>query len=386
MSAHDKSKYEPVVLLGGYGLVAESFKRQEIKTYVKKLSTLGINTHSPKVSIVKILIFLMRFLQNIILVYRIIKRERIKLVYLNSSVQLTSALASRLAGVEIVWHVREIMPDTKAGRLLIRLINSLASDIIAISMEVKRQFDSSKTTLIYDGINLEEFKPDLEKEILFERYGLDENETVFVHAGQLFPVKGSFVYLKAAKLLVDAGCSVKFFVVGGASSNIVDGSIWCKVKRAVKSLLGYKAISWKEELEKFAKDQGIADRVIFTGWQNNIANLICLAHAVVSPHYVPEPFGLTLIEAGALKRPVISSTISPTPQIVIDGKTGVLVEPNNPERLAMAMKYIIDNPIEGRRMGENGYQNVMNNFHINATHSKIRRLCEDHLVRTDSHG
>ena len=63
--------------------------------------------------------FLFWFLQNVFVVYRIIKIEKIKLVYLNSSILLTSALASCLTGVKVVWHVREIMPDTKAGRFLI---------------------------------------------------------------------------------------------------------------------------------------------------------------------------------------------------------------------------------------------------------------------------
>lgn len=144
----------------------------------------------------------------------------------------------------------------------------------------------------------------------------------------------------------------------------------------IKYLLGYKTIVWKEELEKLTRDKGIAKKVIFTGFRNDVPNFITLSDAIVVPHCVPEPFGRVLIEAGALKKPIISTNIPPTPEIVIDGKTGLLVEPNSPKTLAKAMEYIINNPIEARKMGENGYRNVVNNFHSDVTHSKITKLYE----------
>lgn len=378
---NDKSDYEPIVLFGMNGPFEESLRKKGVKIYIKKLSVLGVNTHSPKISAIQIISFLIRFLPNIIMVHKIIKNERVSLVHINSSVSITSAIASYLAGVKVVWHIREVIPDTKIGKLQKRLIKFIASDIIVISKEVAKQLNSCKTTLIYNGINPEKFKPNLEKEVIRKKYGLnEEKETIFTHIGQLFPEKGTFIFLKAAKLLTEFGYNVRFFIIGGHPISNLNSSFITKTKKVLKYLLGLRTKTWKEKLKNFVRDEGIAERVIFTGYRDDIPNFISLSDAIVAPHYVPEPFGRTLIEAGALKKPVISTHMPPTPEIVIDGKTGLLVKPNSPEALAEAMKCIIDNPIEAQRMGENAYQHVLNNFHINMTHSKIKKLYQKVLI------
>ena len=370
----DKSKYEPVVLLRKSSSAIEGFfKREYVKTYIKNLSVLSINTHSPKLSVIGIFEFFAYFLQSIIEVYRIIKNENVDLVYINSSVFITSGIASWLAGVKVVWHIREIIPDTKIGKLQKRLIELISSDIIAISKEVQKKFDKWKTTLIYNGIDPEEFKPNLEREVISKKYGLSEEETIFTHVSQLYPAKGSFIFLKAARILIEAGYKVRFWVIGGHSGNSTN-DFTTRIKNVVKHLLRHK--DCKEELEKFARDSGIAYRVIFTGYRDDVPNFISLSNATVAPNLQAEGFGRVLIEAGALRKPVISTDIPPTSEIVIDGKTGILVEPKSPEALAEAMIYIINNPREARKMGENGYQNVVNNFHTDITYSKIADLYE----------
>jgi len=288
---------------------------------------------------------------------------------------IVSAIASRIAGVKVVWHIREVIPDSKIGKLERTLIELIASNIIAISRAIQDQFDKRKTTLIYNGINPEEFKPNSEREAIRKKYGLNDEETIFTHIGQLYPAKGSFIFLKAAKLLIESGYNVRFFVVGGHSRNSAN-DFTTRMKSVVKHLLGHKNYNYKEELEKFARDSAIADRVIFTGYRDDVPNFISLSDAIVAPNLQAEGFGRVLIEAGALRKPAISTNIPPNPEIIMDGETGLPVEPNNPEVLAKAMISIINKPEEARKMGENGYQNVVNNFHINVTHSKIADLYE----------
>lgn len=379
---NDKSDYEPVVLFGMNGPYEESLRAKGVKTYIKKLSVLGVNTHSPKISSIQIIRFLIRFLPNIIMVYKIIKNEKVSLVHINSSVSITSAIASYLAGVKVIWHIREIIPNTKIGRLQKWLIKFIASDIIAISKEVAKHLDTPKTTLIYNGINPEKFKPTLEREVMRKKYQLNKEEKIFTHIGQLFPAKGTFIFLKAAKLLTESGYNVRFFIIGGHPISNLNSSFITKTKKVLKYLLGLRTKTWKEELKNFARDERIAERVIFTGYRDDVANFISLSDAVVVPHCVPEPFGRVLIEAGVLRKPVISSNIPATPEIIIDGETGFLVKPKNPKALAKTMEYIINNPIQAQKMGENGYRNVVNNFHINMTHSKIQKLYEKILMET----
>lgn len=374
LSSLDRNRYDPIVLLRKTSNTAieDFFKEESEKIYFGRICPIGVNTHSPKLSIIDLRFFIL-FLPNIFTVYRIIKREKIDLVYINSSVLVISGIAALLAGVKVVWHIRELIPDSIVGNLQKRIIESIASHIIVISKEMQKMFDKRKTILVYNGIDPAEFKPNSEIEVIKKRYGLNGEYTIFTLAGQLFPVKGSCIFLRAAQLLVGSGFRVQFLVIGGYSENHAN-DLASKIKNIIKRLLRYK--NWKEELEKLARDLAIDDKVIFTGYRDDIPNFLSLSDAVVAPHYVPEPFGRVLIEAGAMTKPVISTNIPPTPEIVINGKTGLLVKPEDPEALAQAMIYIIENPLKAREMGENGYQNVLENFHSKTTHKKIMDLYE----------
>jgi glycosyltransferase involved in cell wall biosynthesis len=377
----DKNKYEPIVLLEKSAIVEESFKKGKIKTYFRKIISFGVYAYHPKISAMDFFCLFVGFLSNIIAVFRVIKKEKIELVHLNSTVLIISAIASRIAGVrKIVWHIREAIPDNKIGYLEKKLINFIASDIIVMSKDMQMLFDKHKTTLIYNGIDTEEFKLNSDRELIKEEYQLDDKQTIFTHVSKLVPAKGSFISIKALKLITEYGYNAKLFMIGGQTYKNANG-VKARIKKIVKYLLRYKTYDWKQELKRLAEELGIADKVIFTGYRNDVPNFMSLSHAIVTPNLQAEGFGRVLIEAGALRKPVISTNIPPNSEIVIDGKTGLLVEPNNPETLAEAMIYIINNPAEARKMGENGYQNVVNNFHIDITHSKIADLYEKILSR-----
>jgi len=378
VSCLDKDKFIPVVILGKDGPIAELFGKKNIKTYILKVSSFGVYIHSPKISYRKTLSFLYRFLPDIFTIYRIIKNEKVDIVHINSSVLITTMIAARLTGVKIICHIREIIPDDKIGRLQKAFIEFIASNIITISKEVHKQFKEKKTIMIYDGINPEKFIPNLNEEEIRIKYRLTKEETIFTHIGQLYAAKGSYIFLKAAKMLIESNHNVRFFIIGGPVSTTND-SFNKRIKNIIKWFLGYlkyRIRNPKENLEAFAQDLGISKRVIFTGFRNDVQNFIALSDAIVAPHCIPEPFGMVLIEAGALKKPIISTNIPPTPDIVINSKTGLLVEPNSPKALYKAMEYIINNPMEAQKMGENGYRNVVNNFHIDITYSKIKKLYE----------
>ena len=372
----DKNKYEPIVLFNKSNLVEESFKKREIKTYFGKIISFGVYAYHPKISAMDIYHLLSGFLPNIISIFRVIKREKIELVHLNSTVLAISAIASRLAGVKkIVWHIREAMPNNRMGYLEKKFIDFIASDIIVMSKDMQMLFDKRKTTLIYNGIDIEDFKYDSGRELIKKEYQLDDSQIIFTHVSTLAPTKGSFICIKALKQITELGYNAKLFMIGGQAHKKAN-NIKAKFKGIIKYMFGFKTYNWKQELEKIAEELGIIDKVIFTGYRDDVPNFMSLSHAVVAPNLQAEGFGRILIESGALKKPIISTKIPPTPEIVIDGRTGILVEPGNVNALSNAMIYIINNLTKTQEMGENGYQNVVRNFNANTTHSKIVDLYE----------
>jgi glycosyltransferase involved in cell wall biosynthesis len=67
-----------------------------------------------------------------------------------------------------------------------------------------------------------------------------------------------------------------------------------------------------------------------------------------------EGFGLALLEAMLCARPVVASSVSAIPEIVVDGETGTLVAPDDPEALARAASALLGDPERARALGEAG--------------------------------
>jgi glycosyltransferase involved in cell wall biosynthesis len=104
--------------------------------------------------------------------------------------------------------------------------------------------------------------------------------------------------------------------------------------------------------------------VRFNGFvgHNQLAPLLHQADVFVQPSIWGEPFPLSVIEAMAAGLPVVSSSVGGLPESVIDGETGLLVEPDNPEALANGMLKLIENKELPRRMGDVGAARAKEHF------------------------
>ena len=93
-----------------------------------------------------------------------------------------------------------------------------------------------------------------------------------------------------------------------------------------------------------------------------VAALYAVADIVVHPAVWPEPFSRVLLEAAAFARPVVGTTTGGTPEAVRDGDTGILVERDDPEALALAMIRLLGDEGLRRRLGENAQRFVTERF------------------------
>jgi glycosyltransferase involved in cell wall biosynthesis len=123
----------------------------------------------------------------------------------------------------------------------------------------------------------------------------------------------------------------------------------------------------ENELKKLASNLGIKEKVQFNGYiQNEKLPLIMKNFDIfVMPSTEnSETFGVAAIEAQAMEIPVVASKIGGIPEAMLDGTTGILVEPKNVEQLADAMIRLIENPEDRKRMGKAGRQFVLNNYNL----------------------
>lgn len=272
---------------------------------------------------------------------RLIRRERVSIVHANvMRAAIYGALAARMSGARYVWHVRDIHRE----RLFVQAAGTLAHAIIVISRRVSTALPSrfaSKTHLIYDGIDLEEFDPQLGDGLTFRRsLGLPEDALLVGNAAWIAPWKGQRAFIEAVGLVAQAHPQARFVIVGG----LADPS----------------HASYLEEIQARAREL-LGERLIFAGARSDMpqvmASLDVLAHSAQD-----EPLGLVLIEAMAMEVPVVAMASGGVPEIIAQGETGLLVPPGDVKALAQAISGLLGNREQGKRMGAKARQRALTLF------------------------
>lgn len=202
-----------------------------------------------------------------------------------------------------------------------------------------------KITIIPCGFSAKEFYP-VNREIACTLLGLQTDEKILLQLGRMVPRKGVDNVVRAIGRLKNTGEPYRLVVVGGETDD--PNPMACpEIAR----------------LQKIAREEGVEDKVTFVGRKNReiLKYYYCAADVFIStPWY--EPFGITPLEAMACGTPVIGSNVGGIKYSVIDGKTGFLVPPNDPDALAAKIHLLTTNPALLLQMKKASKQRVKENF------------------------
>jgi len=99
---------------------------------------------------------------------------------------------------------------------------------------------------------------------------------------------------------------------------------------------------------------GLAGSVVFAGMRSDVPSVLQGSEMVVLPSIYGENLPTVLMEAGGCEKPVVASDVGGISDIVVDGETGLLVEPGDAEGVAAAIMTLLDDPERGRRLGRAG--------------------------------
>ena len=241
---------------------------------------------------------------------RLLRRERVTLVHAHGSRgTLYAGLATRGLGVPLVWHVRVAEPDPRLDRLLGRLAEAIVVNSGATAARIRRlPGAAAKLTIVPNGVDPARFAPGPADARLGDSLGLDPAVPVVGYFGRLERGKGVDVLVDAATRLHGKLPATAFLFVG-------------------EGPLG-------ETLMARAAAAGLPAR--FTGQRDDVAALLRLCAVVVLPSR-QEAFGRILIEAMAVGVPVVATAVGGIPEVCVDGVTGLLVPPEDPDALAVAI-------------------------------------------------
>ncbi|MBC7887563.1 MAG: glycosyltransferase [Ferruginibacter sp.] len=247
--------------------------------------------------------------------------------------------------------------------------------IIAISDLQKRELvdvykiaPAGKIVTIPLGFNLEKYSIDKEKKrILFrEKYGFDSNEIIIGIIGRIVPIKNHQMFVEVASLVKKkSGSHVRFAIIGdGASLPVVE-----KKSSALGLSYSYFLTHPKSKTD-----------IVVTSWEKEIDQVLAGLDIVVLTSY-NEGTPVSLIEAQAARKPVVSTNVGGVEDVITHGENGFLTAVNDIKSFANYVSTLIDDKDLRDKMGDTGYNNVINRYSKQRLIKDVKKLYLDFLEK-----
>lgn len=122
-----------------------------------------------------------------------------------------------------------------------------------------------------------------------------------------------------------------------------------------------------------ARRLGVADRLVLAGYREDVPALLAGCDVFCLPSRA-EGMPLVLLEAMAQARPVVATAVGGTPELVVEGETGLLVPADDVDALAVALERVLSNPVLAARLGEAGRARVERDFSLAASTARVLSL------------
>jgi glycosyltransferase involved in cell wall biosynthesis len=215
---------------------------------------------------------------------------------------------SRILNIPMVWHLHGISgnfvrtayrADEKDAKFIC-ISRYISSELMAQGVERERIFDVPNPAPLptSDVSGRDEWRA---------QHNIRGDCVVFAHVGRLVRWKGQLEFLKAFHRTA-ADCPNALALIVGADAEKLNND-------------------YPEELRQFVAENGLSERVIFTGHVSNIVQVMSYCEVVVHSSIEPEPFGLVITEAMSVGAAVVAANLGAPVEIIDDNETGFLIDP-----------------------------------------------------------
>jgi len=279
----------------------------------------------------------------------------VDLVHLNNSILWNHEwmLAARLVGVPCMTHERGINRRYPSNS---RRFGRRLAAIVCISEAVRERMvslgvDYPNMVTIHNGLDPDAMRVRVDPSTLRARHGIAEGRPIVGIVGNVKAWKGQESVVRAVEIVRRDVPDVCCLVVGSLADEAY--------ARRLRDLVGELAVE---------------PNVTFTGFTTEVADYMNAMSVVLHASVLPEPFGRVLLEAMALRKPVVATRDGGVVEIVEDGATGLLVEPGDSEAMARAVVTLLSDEGMRRRLGERGRQRLEDRFGIDVHVRKVTAL------------
>lgn len=313
----------------GYTVIFSSDNQDSFKSYVEKMGFghYRLPLRPDRKGIINFLVCFVKILQ-------IVKKERINIIHSHHRwSSFICFLISKMLRVPLVTTYHGIHQGNK-------LLTLWGDKIISVSEDAKQhlihyfKIDPKKIKVINNGIRiprLEEIGISPEKNCNLNPL----NPPTIANISRMSPEKDQESLFLAMKMVLDDHPDARLVMVGkGPLEN---------------------------NLKKLAVELDMEKNIEFVGEVENISDILAKIDMVVLTS-LTEGLPISILEALSFGVPVVATSVGDIPKVIMDKKTGCLVPPKDPERLAEAINFMIDNSDAAHKMGLRGRKMVSDKF------------------------
>ncbi len=284
-----------------------------------------------------------------------LRRLRIDLVHLNNSCGTDHDLlvAAMRCRIPCIAHQRGYPPYPGAiHKFLARRFARIISISNAVTENIKSKgFSTRRVELIHDGIDPQRIEAQAAPAAARALFNIPEHVPLLGVVGNVKGWKGQITLVRAMKQVVRQYSEARCLIVG----SIVDSVYHAKLQQEIV-------------------DGQLQDCVIFTGYQKNPAMLASAMDVVVHTSIDPEPFGIVILEAMALGKPVVATAHGGPLDIITHGVDGLLTKPGDADQLAAELCGLLADPARRATMGAAGRNTLANRFTAKTNATRVQEI------------
>jgi len=290
---------------------------------------------------------------------RWVRENHVKALFLHSmrDIWLVTPALIGMPEVRLFGFARMFFKDVNKKDFLHKCMYDRLNKMIALSHIQKGYLarclpvPEDKFTVIPNGVDTQRFQPRPRREDIRESWGIHKEHTLFGLIGRLDQQKGSLEFVEAAGEVLNRCPQARFVLVGG--NTLFGSEIDQQVRRRLREL-------------------NLDGKVILTDFRKDIPDVMNALDVFVMPSY-EENFANVLLEALASGLPTIGTNSGGTPEILDQGATGLLCDPQSAPALAEAMIALM-HPERAAELGQRARKKALAEYDMNLVFSRIEAL------------
>lgn len=298
-----------------------------------------------------------KLLLNVYQIVKQIRRFHPHIVYTNTSSVLAGALAAKLTAKPHIWHIREnfttfpakyIFPFSTVSRIIARFSERVIF-VSALTMKSLYPDGYSKTVVVHNGVDSSRFRDRCSEASRPDKNDSSLELTTVGFLGTLSHRRGLDVLLKAFAIVKPEHPRLLLHIWGDGHDD------------------------YAQVVRELAKSLGISESMKLNGYVDDVPKILPMHDVVVVPSR-SESFSRITLETMAAGVPVIATRCGGPEEFVEDGITGRLVPPDDPEELAKALNWILENPERALEMARKAQQKTRTHFRLEDKLHDIREI------------